>query len=263
FDLDPEQCARIQQNMQMWLNLQQRYGNSLEQVITARDALKQQLDNAEHGEEKIFQLQNQCEACEKQCREWAGRLHEARASKIKPLENLIVDCLKSLGFRNPKFEIALSVQEDLDNYGHSSVAFNFASDVALPCLPLGNVASSGELSRVLLALKSVLNDTRSVPVLVFDEIDANVGGEIGQKVGCLLKKLGQNAQVFCVTHLPQVASQGDYHFYVSKSVKDQIPTIQFEILADNDARCHELARMLGNANSTSALQHAKTLLDMD
>ena len=263
FDLDPEQCARIQQNMQMWLNLQQRYGNSLEQVIAARDALKQQLDNAEHGEEKIFQLQNQCEACEKQCREWAGRLHEARASKIKPLENLIVDCLKSLGFRNPKFEITLSIQEDLDNYGYSSVIFNFASDVALPCLPLGNVASSGELSRVLLALKSVLNDTRSVPVLVFDEIDANVGGEIGQKVGCLLKKLGQNAQVFCVTHLPQVASQGDHHFYVSKSVKDQIPTIRFEILADNDARCHELARMLGNANSTSALQHAKTLLNVD
>lgn len=263
FDLDPEQCARIQQNMQTWLNLQQRYGNSLEQVIVARDALKQQLANAEHGEEKIFQLQNQCEACEKQCREWAGRLHEARASKIKPLENLIVDCLKSLGFRNPKFEITLSIQEDLDNYGYSSVVFNFASDVALPCLPLGNVASSGELSRVLLALKSVLNDTRSVPVLVFDEIDANVGGEIGQKVGCLLKKLGQNAQVFCVTHLPQVASQGDHHFYVSKSVKDQIPTIQFEILADNDARCHELARMLGNANSTSALQHAKTLLNVD
>lgn len=263
FDLDPEQCARIQQNMQTWLNLQQRYGNSLEQVIAARDVLKQQLDNAEHGEEKIFQLQNQCEACEKQCREWAGRLHEARASKIKPLENLIVDCLKSLGFRNPKFEITLSIQEDLDNYGYSSVIFNFASDVALPCLPLGNVASSGELSRVLLALKSVLNDTRSVPVLVFDEIDANVGGEIGQKVGCLLKKLGQNAQVFCVTHLPQVASQGDHHFYVSKSVKDQIPTIRFEILADNDARCHELARMLGNANSTSALQHAKTLLNVD
>lgn len=263
FDLDPEQCARIQQNMQTWLNLQQRYGNSLEQVISARDTLKQQLDNAEHGEEKIFQLQNQCEACEKHCREWASRLHEARASKIKPLETLIVDCMKSLGFRNPKFEIALNIQEDLDNFGYSSVIFNFASDVALPCLPLGNVASSGELSRVLLALKSILNDTRSVPVLVFDEIDANVGGEIGQKVGCLLKKLGQNAQVFCVTHLPQVASQGDHHFYVSKIVRDQIPTIQFEILADNDARCRELARMLGNADSASALQHAKTLLNLD
>ena len=188
-------------------------------------------------------------------------MHKARESKLKSLEKLITDCLKSLGFRNPKFEIALTIKQDLDNRGLSSGVFNFASDVALPCLPLGNVASSGELSRVLLALKSILNDVQSVPVLVFDEIDANVGGEIGQKVGFLLRKLGQNAQVFCVTHLPQVASQSDHHFYVTKSVKDQIPTIQFEVLGDDDTRCRELARMLGDANSTSALQHAKTLLE--
>ena len=157
-------------------------------------------------------------------------------SVYKSLEELITDCLKSLGFRNPKFEIALTIKQELDNRGLSSVVFNFASDAALPCLPLGNVASSGELSRVLLALKSVLNDVQSVPILVFDEIDANVGGEIGQKVGCLLKRLGQNAQVFCVTHLPQVASQSDHHFYVTKSVKDQIPTIQFEALKEAESR---------------------------
>jgi ATPase involved in DNA repair len=261
FDLDPEQCARIQQRMQIWLDLQQRYGNSLEQVLSAKESLTQQLDNAEHGEEKIFQLQSQYELCEKNCREWACRLHKARESKIKSLEELITDCLKSLGFRNPKFEIALTIKQELDNRGLSSVVFNFASDAALPCLPLGNVASSGELSRVLLALKSVLNDVQSVPILVFDEIDANVGGEIGQKVGCLLKRLGQNAQVFCVTHLPQVASQSDHHFYVTKSVKDQIPTIQFEALKEVNARCRELARMLGNPDSASALQHAKTLLE--
>ena len=198
FDLDPEQCARIQQHMQAWLNLQQRYGNSLEQVLSARDTLKLQLDNAEHGEEKIFQLQTQCENCEKTCREFACRLHRLRELKIKSLEELITHCLKSLGFQNPKFQIALELKKELDCRGLSSVIFKFASDVALPCLPLESVASSGELSRILLALKSVLNDTQSVPVLVFDEIDANVGGEIGQKVGFLLKKLGQNAQVFCV-----------------------------------------------------------------
>lgn len=263
FEMDPEQCANIQQRMQTWLNLQQRYGGSLEQVLAARDALKQQLDNAEHGEEKIFQLQSQCDRCEENCRECACHLHKERESKISSLEKLIIDCLKSLGFRNPKFEIALESKEELDRHGNSSVIFKFASDAALPCLPLGNVASSGELSRVLLALKSVLNDTQSVPVLVFDEIDANVGGEIGQKVGFLLKKLGQNAQVFCVTHLPQVASQGDQHFYVSKSIKNQIPTIQFEQLNDFNARCYELARMLGNSDSVSALQHAKTLLGED
>lgn len=261
FDLDPEQCAQIQQRMQAWLNLQQRYGNSLEQVLAAQNALKQQLDNAEHGEEKILQLQHQYDLCEKNCHELACQLHKARESRIKSLEKLITDYLKSLGFRNPKFEIALAIKQELDSRGLSSVVFNFASDVALPCLPLSNVASSGELSRVLLALKSVLNDIQSVPVLVFDEIDANVGGEIGQKVGFLLKKLGQNTQVFCVTHLPQVASQADHHFYVTKSVKDQIPTIQFEFLPDSETRCHELARMLGDPVSASALQHAKTLLE--
>lgn len=261
FEMDPEQCERIQQRMQIWLNLQQRYGNSLEQVIAARDNLKQQLDNAENGEEKIFQLQNQYTESEKQCRTYAFHLHQKRASQIKTLEHQITDCLKSLGFRNPSFEIALNLKETLDAYGTSSIVFKFASDAALPCLPLESVASSGELSRVLLALKRVLNDTQSVPVLVFDEIDANVGGEIGQKVGNLLKHLGENTQVFCVTHLPQVASQSDHHFYVSKTTHDKIPTIKFEALEDFDARCHELARMLGDSDSISALQHAKTLID--
>ena len=105
-----------------------------------------------------------------------------------------------------------------------------------------------------------MQDISSIPVSVFDEIDANIGGEIGKKVGSLLRRLGQNSQVFCVTHLPQVAGQANSHYLVEKSLTNSLPTIRFKALDTDEKRYHELARMLGDSKSDSALNHAKTLL---
>ena len=263
FDIDPLRCEQIQQAMQVWLELQRRYGNSLAQVIAARDSMQAQIDGIISGDEKIQELQNLCHKSELLCRDLATQLHNARLIQLPHLTESIIACLKTLGFRNPKFEIALNPKDTLDIYGSSSICFKFASDASLPCLPLDKVASSGELSRMLLAIKSVFHDVQSVPVLVFDEIDANVGGEIGQKVGQLLKNLGKTSQVFCVTHLPQVASQSTTHFCVSKMDNAHLPTICFNLLSDTASRCHEIARMLGDPSSTSAIQHAKSLLQIE
>ena len=262
FDLDPEQCQHIQQNMQVWLELKHHYGPSLSQVIQAKQELQNKLDILEHGETKIQALQMQCSKLETICREKAQQLHHQREQCLQTLTFKITECLQTLGFQHPKFEIQLECNNILTQEGLSEICFKFASDKTLPSLPLNQVASSGELSRILLALKNVLNDTSNIPVLVFDEIDANVGGEIGQKVGNLLKNLGKRAQIFCVTHLPQVAGQAHWHYLVSKSLKDTIPTIQFKMLDTPELRSHELARMLGDAKSTSALKHAQTLLSV-
>ena len=260
FDFDPEQCLSIQQNMQTWLELQRHYGSSLQQIQAAYQSLLFELDAVEHSAEQLQQAELDLKKQEHICRELSDQLHQKRILCIPKLTQMILACLQSLGFVHPLFEIALNSAEKLTDTGCDTVCFKFASDKALPCAPLDRVASSGELSRILLALKSVLHDTHLVPVLVFDEIDANVGGEIGSKVGALLKNLGQQAQVFCVTHLPQVAGQAHYHYCVEKDTKADYPTIRFSFLENAEIRYKELARMLGDANSTSALDHAKTLL---
>lgn len=262
FEFDPEQCQTIQQNMQVWLELQRHYGNSLEQVLVAKNELMEQIDAAENSEEQLQNLLTVCNELETECRQKADNLHKLRAEKLNSLNDLISDCLKTLGFKKPKFSVELQYSDTLNLHGLSKVQFLFSSDDALQALPLNHIASSGELSRILLALKSTLQDVQEVPVIVFDEIDANVGGEVGRKVGNLLKKLGAHAQVFCVTHLPQVAGQAQFHYCVEKQSEDHMPTIKFNPLLKSEQRCEELARMLGDARSTSALQHAKTLLTL-
>lgn len=260
FDFDPEQCQTIQQNMQIWLELQRHYGNSLEQVLNAKNELMEQVNVAENSEEQLQTLLNVCKELETECREKANDLHKLRAEKLNSLNQLITDCLNTLGFKKPKFSVELQRSDVLNEYGLSKVQFLFSSDDVLKALPLNHVASSGELSRILLAIKSTLHDVQEIPVIVFDEIDANVGGEVGQKVGNLLKKLGTHSQVFCVTHLPQVAGQAQFHYCVEKQSEDNIPTIKFNPLLKTEQRCEELARMLGDAHSTSAIQHAQTLI---
>lgn len=259
FNLDLEQCEQIQRTMNLWLELQRRYGPTLEQVVEAKQNLKERVYAAQHSEEQLQQLTAISQQQEALCRSTALQLHAHRQECLPALTQQVEQCLKQLGFPHPKFHITLSPTKALNAQGCSRICFEFASDHSLSCMPIQNIASSGELSRLLLAIKNVLQDTQNTPVLVFDEIDANVGGEMGTKVGEMLKKLGQNAQIFCVTHLPQVAGQAQAHYCVTKVMQD-IPTIQFTQLIRAQDRLNELARMLGDTQSVSAQQHAKTLL---
>jgi DNA repair protein RecN (Recombination protein N) len=137
----------------------------------------------------------------------------------------------------------------------------FAPNPGQAALPLSKIASSGETARVMLALKAVLADADATPLLVFDEVDANVGGEIGAEVGRELAALGARHQVLCVTHLPQVAAKAARHFVVEKLQTPKATSIRLkELQADTDARVDELARMLGDRTAKSAQQHAKALL---
>jgi DNA repair protein RecN (Recombination protein N) len=137
----------------------------------------------------------------------------------------------------------------------------FSPNVGEPVLPLNRVASSGELARVMLALKTVLADLDNVPVLVFDEVDANVGGEIGRVVGEKMAGISKGHQVLCITHLPQVAAQGDSHLVVEKDQSQDRAVVTISPIQDNrKARVSELARMLGDRTAKSALAHAEELL---
>jgi DNA repair protein RecN (Recombination protein N) len=198
---------------------------------------------------------------EKALRREAAKLRTARAEAAATLEKKAARLLKGLGFKQAGLEITITAASELSEHGDSRVEILFAPNPGQAALPLNKIASSGETARLMLALKAVLAEADATPLLVFDEVDANVGGEIGAEVGRELAALGVRHQVLCVTHLPQVAARATRHFVVEKNQSARATNIVLrELQANPAARVDELARMLGDRSAKSAQQHARTLL---
>jgi DNA repair protein RecN (Recombination protein N) len=181
------------------------------------------------------------------------------------LNKAVVKELSALGFQQSKFDVAihshteiLNAQSAISASGLDQIEFQFAPNLGEPARPLRAIASSGEMARVMLALKTVLAAEDDVPVLVFDEVDANVGGETANAVGEKMKQIARDHQVLCITHLAPVAACGDAHFVVTKQVSEGRTISEMELL-DKSARVDELARMLGGI-SAAARKHAEALL---
>jgi DNA repair protein RecN (Recombination protein N) len=187
-------------------------------------------------------------------------LSKLRSKAASNLAAEVVQHLRDLGFQKADFRISLTPLPDPNLHGMDAIEFQFAPNPGEPEKPLRQIASSGEISRVMLALKSALADQETVPLLVFDEIDANVGGEIANAVGRKMRRLGRKHQVICISHLPQVACCADRHFVVSKETRGERTLSNLLETRDED-RVAELARMLGG-KSASALSHARELLDL-
>ena len=195
-----------------------------------------------------------------------GRELSAQRRKVIPkLSKAAVKQLADLGFKQSHFDVALTTvaaSEDRAAFsasGLDTVEFQFAPNPGEPARPLRAIASSGEMARVMLALKTVLAAQDEIPVLVFDEVDANVGGETAQAVGAKMRQLGEQRQVLCITHLAPVAAAADTHYVVSKQLKEGRTITEIEMLVGKQ-RIEELARMLGG-QSDAALKHAGALLE--
>ena len=191
----------------------------------------------------------------------AKKLTSTRQESAQILAQKVAHILQALGFKKARLEIQIVTQTKLSDNGDSHCIFLFSPNVGQELLPLNKIASSGETARVMLALKAVLAEADATPLLVFDEVDANVGGEVGRAVGAELSRLAEKHQVLCVTHLPQVASLARNHFVVAKSQDDDSTSVEITRLGNSrDDRLEELARMLGDRKSESALAHAEELL---
>ncbi len=260
-DVDPETAAEISERMNAWLELRRKYGPDAASVRAKRDALAlriaRQSDVAGTLERAIAAAAER----EKDLRSRAGTLHSARLAAAKKLAAGTRKILIDLGFKKADFEIRLTETPALSETGASACSFLFSPNAGQDLLPLNKIASAGETARVMLALKAMLADVDATPVLVFDEADSNVGGEIAVHVAHKLAEVARAHQVFCITHLPQVAALGDHHFRVTKTQTDSATTVAIECL-DGDARSREdeLARMLGDRNSPAARAHARELL---
>ena len=258
---DDESAAELDGKMNLWLEFRRKYGPGADSVREKREALRRRLASQGDVEARVAKLKAEAAKVEKDLRKQADTLRAARSKAADKLAAAARKMLGSLGFKKADLRIEVAVAE-LGPHGADAVRFLFCPNAGQDLLPLDQIASSGEAARVMLALKTVLAAVDRTPVLVFDEVDANVGGEIGAQVGRELAALGKGHQVFCVTHLPQVAALGHAHLVVTKTQDDKSTTVEIApVHGKRKDRESELARMLGDRASKVALSHARELLD--
>lgn len=255
---DPEQLPSIEARLDLIQLLKRKYGPTVEAILEFGERAADRLKELRGREERGGGLEAEIERAAARLDAAAQKLTRARQAAMPRLSNLVKRHLADLGFAKGGFSIALEELAESGPHGREEIEFLFAPNLGEPERPLRSIASSGEISRVMLALKTSLAAQDSVPILIFDEIDANVGGEIGAKVGVKMRELGDSHQVFCITHLPQVAAFSSSQFVVVKSTA--AGRTRTELLEVNGkTREQEIARMLGG-KAESALSHARALL---
>jgi len=278
-DLDPARLAELEERLNRLHTLKRKYGASLAEVIAFGDEARTKLHALESRDAELARLNAVLEKLDAEILATGKKLSAARRQVIPRLAKAAGRQLEDLGFRRSKFDVemktdfageavaqlapktshSLATQAGaMRQSGFDEIEFQFAPNPGEPARPLRAIASSGEMARVMLALKTVLAAEDEIPVLVFDEVDANVGGETANAVGEKMKQIAAKRQVFCITHLPQVASVADAHYVVSKQVMNGRTTSHIALL-DKPSRVTELARMLGG-QSEAARKHAEALL---
>lgn len=257
-DADPQSLESIEARLDTIQNLKRKYGSTVEAVMAFGVDAAAKLSLLKNREERGLGLDGEIANARKSLDAAAEKLGDARRLAAPKLAALVKTHLADLGFAKAGFSIVFENLEEASPLGFEQVEFLFAPNPGEPERPLRSIASSGEISRVMLALKTSLAAQDGVPVLIFDEIDANVGGEIGAKVGAKMRELAASHQVFCITHLPQVAASADSQFLVSKDTTGDRTRTTLTPAAGAD-RVGEIARMLGGQEE-SARKHAKALL---
>ncbi|MCZ6671611.1 MAG: DNA repair protein RecN [Verrucomicrobia bacterium] len=260
-DFNEVEIDAFQDRMNKWLEVKRKFGPSVKQVMENRERLSLRIEMQADIEGTLGKLDNFIERKEGELLNAGAKLRAKREKAATNLAKETAVLLESLGFRKARFDVIVYAEDAFREHGNSRCEYVFSANPGQEPLPLNKIASSGEIARVMLALKTLLAKLDDTPVLVFDEVDANIGGEIGNVVGERLADLSGNHQVFCVTHLPQVAAKGKQHFLVDKiQTDDDTKVTILPIHDDETARLGELARMLGSRRSKVAQTHARELL---
>ena len=257
-DLDPAQLAALEERVSLLQTLKRKYGGTIAEVIAFGDRAAERMRKIEGRDVELERLAYEISVASAEVQRVGKSLRTLREKEAPKLADNIREQLRDLGFRQSEFEAKLSALDEPRATGLDAVELLFSPNPGEPVKPLRSIASSGEISRLMLAIKSALAAQDSIPLLVFDEIDANVGGEIAHAVAAKMKALAADHQVLCITHLPQVAAAADSHFVITKEVtQGRTQTRLGEV--KGKTRREEIARMLGG-QTESALHHASALL---
>ncbi len=258
YDLEPEKLSEIEERIELIKSLERKYGKGEEAIMRYRDAAENELKKLDLTDERLHSLETDLNEKEDMLSQAALALSEKRKHVAKMIEELVKKELKELAFIDAEFRIDIR-QESITSSGFDRVEFLFSANPGEPPKPLLKIASGGELSRVMLALKSILADVDNMPILIFDEVDAGIGGRTAESVGKKLKKISNKHQVLCTTHLPQIASLGDFHLQITKRQKKGKVYVEVKEISGRE-RQDEIARMLSGKITDASLKHAQELL---
>ena len=260
-DFDPKRLDNINDRLDKIYSLEKKYHlDTVEQLIQMRDTLRKQLENIENGDGDLRILEGEVEKTHKEAEAKAATLSEARHKAARKIEKEISQRLVSLGMPNIQFVICLT-STDLTPSGADKVAYMFSANKNVPLQPAAQVASGGEIARLMLSLKAMISGAVKLPTIIFDEIDTGVSGKIAERMAEIMCEMGNNErQVISITHLPQIAAMGATHYKVFKEDKDDVTVSTMTMLSAED-RVREIAQMLSGSDiSEAAINNAKALL---
>lgn len=258
---DPERLETVDKRLNKIYGLQQKHHcSTIEELLKLQNSYEQELADVESFDIQLQSLEQEAAKLEAETIKLAAQLHEKRISTAAILSKTITSQLSGLGMPHAIFQIDVTLTEKIDKYGQSSIIFKFATDKTMSLRDVTSVASGGELSRIMLIIKSLIAAKKALPTLIFDEIDTGVSGEIANKMGLIMKEMAVNMQIITITHLPQIAAKGKYHYTVYKTHEEEGATTRIKALPDHD-RVETIARMLSSDNPTpAAMANARELL---
>ncbi|WP_299392540.1 DNA repair protein RecN [uncultured Gelidibacter sp.] len=261
-EADPNRLHTVNAKLQVINNLLQKHAVAgVSELITIKNELKEKVSVTENLDAVIEEKERELLAVEKQLNTYASQIHKNREKAIPGLIKQLEVLLDTLGMPNARFNVDLKLSETFLSNGKDELQFLFSANKGGQFNELKKAASGGELSRIMLAIKSILTNYTQLPTIMFDEIDTGVSGEISNKMASIMQQMSTTMQVFTITHLPQIAAKGDTHFKVFKEDVDDVTQTQLKRLTP-DERVVEIAQMLGGLNmSSSAIEHAKQLLN--
>jgi DNA repair protein RecN (Recombination protein N) len=260
--MDPQRQGFVSERLDLIYSLQQKHKvTTLDELLKIKDELQQKLEDIDEYDSKLIELKKQQEQSRKAVEELADALSKKRCLSFPKFEAIIMSLLSDMGMPGATFKIGAEKTDDFTGSGTDQIRFLFNANKNAGLLDISKVASGGELSRLMLSIKSLLSDSTGLPTIILDEIDSGVSGEVADKVGNIIKKMSGSMQVLNITHLPQVASKGDFHYLVYKEDDENASRTFIKLLSPKE-RETEIAKMLSGESLTgAAIQNARELLN--
>jgi DNA repair protein RecN (Recombination protein N) len=258
---NPERIEQVNQRLDLIYSLQQKHRvTTIAELLTIQSDFEDKIHLVSSYEHEIEQLQKEIQDQKVTLKDLSSKISMKRKSVTPAIENKVIDVLRNVGIPNAAFQMKLGQLIDFSSSGLDEVSFMFSANKNQELQEIGKIASGGEMSRLMLAIKTLITDARSLPTIIFDEIDSGVSGEVAIKMGLILEQMSNSVQVLNITHLPQIAAKGKNHFKVYKFDLDDQTYTSIRKLSEQE-RIEEIAEMLSGENfSATAMETAKELL---
>lgn len=261
-EFNPQRMEELSERLDMIKRLERKYGPSIAECISYLKKAQSELDSLIHSDEKSEELIDKISEIKKKLIQCGKKLTTTREKAAQRISDAIAKELHELDMERAVFKVEIKTSDEFNANGFDTVEFVFSANPGQPPKELSEIASGGELSRVMLAMKTVLAETDEVDTLIFDEIDTGVSGSAAKKIAKKLSQLGKTKQVICISHQPMLAAAADYNYKIEKNIKDNITSTGIRLLSEEE-RVTELARIIdGNEITKTSLEHAREMLDM-